>query len=314
MKFTHSTVMRIIEPGHVEQVRLRTCRRSPRRPRACLPHDVCGGCTPKPRNDSVDSVMIAAATAERRVHHDRADDVRQDVAHDDPRRRRARRARGLDELLLLERRAPGRGRRARSYIQNRQAQHQDDDGVGLARATSARRRGSRCSGTTRNRSVSRISTWSAPAPEVAGDRTDRSVPSDRRDDRDREADLQRDLAGVEDPAQLVAAELVGAEPVRAVGRRPGRASRSWWFVVERARSQLAAEAQNDDEDQQQERDRPRRGGGRSGGGTAATASCGSGSASLSSPSSRSARRQRPAMPGRRQLAALIGLRDRVSVM
>src|SRR3954468_7054539 len=27
------------------------------------PHDVVGGCTPKPRNDSVDSVMIAAAMA-----------------------------------------------------------------------------------------------------------------------------------------------------------------------------------------------------------------------------------------------------------
>ena len=71
------------------------------------------------------------------------------------------------------------------------------DVVRLAEAAGARRRGARCSGTMRNRSVTRIR-------HLVG-RTCRSSPAtaptidadDRREERDREADLQRDLAGVE---------------------------------------------------------------------------------------------------------------------
>ena len=49
------------------------------------PRDVGGGWTPKPRNDSVDSVTIAAAIASVAFTMIGADRVRQDVADDDPR-------------------------------------------------------------------------------------------------------------------------------------------------------------------------------------------------------------------------------------
>ena len=61
----------------------------------------------------------------------------------------------------------------------------------------------------------------------------RSRPTKVENDRDREADRQRDLAGVQQLAELVAAELVGAEPVlRPTGRAPRRRvrCRSSWRV------------------------------------------------------------------------------------
>ncbi len=73
-----------------------------------------------------------------------------------------------------------------------------------------------------------------PLAEVAGDGTGGGA-DDRRQDADRQADAQRDLAGVEDLGQLVAAEVVGAHEVvatTATGRWPGGSGRSW----DRARS------------------------------------------------------------------------------
>ena len=57
-----------------------------------------------------------------------------------------------------------------------------------------------------------------PAAVVAGDGADRR-PDRRREDRDEERDPERGADAVDDPAQVVTAELVGAEDVPALERR-----------------------------------------------------------------------------------------------
>ena len=80
-------------------------------------------------------------------------------------------------------------------------------------------------GTTRNRSVSRMRSWSTQPPKYPAT-APQMVPDQRRQQGHRETDLQRDLAGVEHLGQRVAPELIGSEPMGLVGRRPGRGRRS----------------------------------------------------------------------------------------
>ncbi len=96
------------------------------------------------------------------------------------------------------------------------------------------------SGTMRNRSVNRMSAWSVALPEEARDRTERRA-EDGRDERDRDADLERQLPRVQQPGELVATELVGAEPVVAV--RLHRAEQQVLGVLAVRRDERRREAQ-----------------------------------------------------------------------
>ena len=64
----------------------------------------------------------------------------------------------------------------------------------------------------RNRSVSALSACVGRLAEVGGDRTDGDT-DDRRQERDDQTDRERDPSRVHDLRELVAAEVVGAEPV-----------------------------------------------------------------------------------------------------
>src|SRR5581483_2915193 len=62
MKLTHITVIRMARPGKYSRWAL-AVPTYPSASASMRPHEVVGGCTPNPRNDSVDSVMMAAAMA-----------------------------------------------------------------------------------------------------------------------------------------------------------------------------------------------------------------------------------------------------------
>ena len=207
---------------------------------------------------------------ERRVHHDRADDVRDDVPDDDPRTatRPTARAASTNSFSFSDSTCP-RTTRA-TYIQKRHGEHEDDRDVGLPEVLERDREDRDRRARSRNRSVKRMSS-------LVG----RPARSTRRPHRPRcpttvemtataKPILQRDLPGVEQPAELVAAELVGAEPVRAVRAPPGRGAGPGRCSCTARRS--SAPKHRIDQHDAARRSRPSRpGGGGTGGGTAATA-------------------------------------------
>ena len=129
-----------------------------------LPHDVSGGCTPKPRNDSVDSVMIASATpsvAFTMIGPTMFGRMWRTMIRA---RRRARRAGRLDELLLLQRQHlaahdPG------DVHPEETGEHEDDRRRRCGPSFSSAMARIAMPGTMRNRSVTRISSWSVALPK-----------------------------------------------------------------------------------------------------------------------------------------------------
>ena len=167
--------------------------------------------------------------------------VGQDVAHDDPRGSTRPTPAPPRRTPSPSATAPGRARRGRSYIQNEAGEHQDDRRVGAAPNFLSAMARIAMLGDDQEQVGEPHQQLVGPARRSSRRRRRPSVPTTVESDRDREADLQRDLAGVEDAGELVAAELVGAEPVLAAGRRRP-SSRSWSFLGYGA-SQLGAEAQ-----------------------------------------------------------------------
>ena len=138
-------------------------------------------------------------------------DVRQQVAPDDAPVRHADRARRLDESRSLSDRNSPRMTRAshiqektprkridaqhRAAIHREEDQEQEDGGEGEHQIDEAHQQ--------------RVD----PAAVVAGDGPDHD-PDQRRDQRGADADGERDAAAVDQAAQLIPPQLVGAEHVR----------------------------------------------------------------------------------------------------
>ena len=154
---------------------------------------------------------------QRRVDDDRPDRVREHVADDDPRVAGTGRLRRLDELLLSQRQE----RAADDAGEARPEEEREDDGdaerVPLARRTRRCVSSTARPGRVSTRSVSRISAVVDPAAEVAADGADRRADH-RREQGDDERHPERRPQPVDDAAEGVAAEEVGAEVVMALRR------------------------------------------------------------------------------------------------
>ena len=183
------------------------------------------GGKPRPRNDRVDSAMMAAATSMVAGDDHRAQRVGQDVAHHLARLAGAERARRLDELLLAQREEL----RAHEPRHRHPAQAADDDDdqdedaalrpehalegvleeIDHEQQQRQRRQRQEEVGEPHQAGADR-------AARHAGNGADDGADDDG-DDHGGEADRQRDAPAVEHARQQVLAEIVGAERMRPRG-------------------------------------------------------------------------------------------------
>ena len=206
-----------------------------------------GGWTPKPRNERRRLGQDRGGDDQRRVDDDRPDGVREDVADDDPPVAGTGRLRRLDELLLAQREEgaahdPGEAR-------PEEEREDDRDALRIALADVHRDRQQHREARQRQHQVGQPHQHVVdPAAEVAADRADRRADHGR-EQRDDERHPERRPQAVDDPAERVAAEEVGAEEVVALRRRRERDAEEV-RLVEGVRREEVGEDRDDAEEEQ----------------------------------------------------------------
>ena len=201
---------------------------------AALGHDVAPGrrlgrnADAEERQDRLDQDRVGAD--EGALHDQRRDGVRQHVAEQQQRRRRAGRDRRLD-VGLLAHRQHDRAHQAHHARDLRHDDRDDDARAGRRRNSETSAIASRIAGIAIRPSISRMTMRVDPA-DVAGDQAD-DEPDRDADHRDRDADEERDARAVDHAAVDVAAEAVGAHPMGERARRCRR--RCGWSARCRAR-------------------------------------------------------------------------------
>ena len=202
-----------------------------------LPQLGAGGCWPRPRNDRLASAMIAAAIASVDCTITGAQDVRQHVAPDDPERRVAERARRLDVVLDLDVEHLG----ARQANEDRHRRDADrDHRVGEVRAEERRQRDRQDQEREGEHRVGQARDQASTTPPTRPAIMPIGTPSATRDrDRD-DAGEQRRARAPDDARQHVAADVVGAEPVRRRRRLAYRAPARLDRIVRREPAARAA--------------------------------------------------------------------------
>ena len=169
---------------------------------------------PKPRNDSVATVNIAYPS--RTVNSTRIGAVTfgQDLGEHDVGRALAAQAgrRHVVELALEQHRGP---HRARDQRREHDPDHEDDHAGWTRPSARSRRCAVTISGSARNASTMRLITSSTAAAEVAHDEAERACPATVPRIVASGAMIRMSRAPDDHAREHVAAELVGAEPVRA---------------------------------------------------------------------------------------------------